>query len=236
MNKTVLLVGSSGGLGRAIANELSRKGYRLALHYYKNKPEYVGSSDKTYCADITREDEVRELIAQVISDFGTIDFVINNAGISKSEMSWKTSADSWNQTLGVNLTGPFYVAKHVLPHMRENASGRIIFISSVVAEVGFPGTSAYAASKAGLIGLTKTLAREVAQKNITVNCIAPGYFSTGMIQDVTPEIQEQLKKQIPIGRLGDPAEIVALIEYIFSEKSAYLTGQTIGLNGGLMMR
>lgn len=235
MTKTILLIGSSGGLGSVIASWFAAQGYQLALHYFRHEPAPVNGIVKKYQADITDEEAVKKLIDQVIADFGKIDVVINNAGVSKSEMGWKTSTDNWNHTLAVNLNGPFFVAKHVLPHMRENGFGRIIFMSSIVAQTGFIGTAAYAASKAGLIGLTKTLAREVASRNVTVNAIAPGYFSAGMINDVTPEIQEQLKKQIPVGSLGNPAELAALMEYLISENASYLTGQTLGLNGGLTM-
>jgi NAD(P)-dependent dehydrogenase (short-subunit alcohol dehydrogenase family) len=235
MSKTILVVGSSGGLGQVISSWFAEKGYNLALHYLQHEPQISGDRIKKYKADITKEIEVKKLIENVISDFGKIDVVINNAGVSKSEISWKTSSENWEHTLAVNLNGPFYVAKYVLPHMRQNSFGRIIFMSSIVAQTGFIGTAAYAASKAGLIGLTKTLAKEVASKNITVNAIAPGYFSAGMINDVTPELQEQLKKQIPVGTLGKPEEIAALIEYIISENATYLTGQTLGLNGGLGM-
>ncbi|MBK6526536.1 MAG: 3-oxoacyl-ACP reductase FabG [Crocinitomicaceae bacterium] len=235
MSKTILIVGSSGGLGQVISNWFASRNFKLALHYLEHEPTIKSDNLKKYKADITIESEVKKMIDQVIADFGKIDIVINNAGVSKSEISWKTSSENWDHTLAVNLNGPFYVAKYVLPHMRENGFGRIIFMSSIVAQTGFIGTSAYAASKAGLIGLTKTLAKEVASKNITVNAIAPGYFSAGMINDVTTELQEQLKKQIPVGSLGNPEEIAALIEYIISDNASYLTGQAIGLNGGLDM-
>lgn len=234
MSKTILLIGSSGGLGKEISTYLSQKGHTLALHYFKNKPANA-TFNKCYQADISDEDQVKKMIEQVINDHGKIDAVIHNAGISKSEMSWKTSMENWNQTIGVNLTGPFLVSKHLLPHFRENKQGRIIFISSIVAQTGFIGTSAYSASKAGLIGLTKTLAKESASKNITVNAIAPGYFSAGMIHDVSAEIQEELKTTIPAGRLGKPSELSALLDYILSDEANYLTGQVISLNGGLMM-
>ncbi|MBK9191239.1 MAG: 3-oxoacyl-ACP reductase FabG [Crocinitomicaceae bacterium] len=235
MSKTILVIGSSGGLGNVISHWFAEKGFNLALHYNKHEPTVPAGNHKKYKADITDENQVQQLIKQVIADFGKIDVVINNAGISKSEMSWKTSAENWNQSLAVNLNGPFFVAKHVLPHMRTNNSGRIIFMSSVVAQTGFIGTAAYSASKAGLIGLTKTLAKENAAKNITINTIAPGYFSAGMIRDVSEELQEELKKFIPVGKLGNPNEIAALIDYIISDNASYLTGQVIGLNGGLHM-
>ncbi len=233
MTKTILIIGSSGGLGQYLSRYFAEKGYNLALHYFNNKPSEEFDNSRHYKADITIEKDIERMIAEVIADFGVIDAVINNAGISKNGMSWKTSHDDWNDSLAVNLTGPFLITKHVLPYMRNENKGRIIFMSSVVAETGFIGTSAYAASKAGLLGLTKTLAKEVANKGITVNSIALGYFNAGMINDVPMEMQEELKKQIPVGELGNPQELGALIDYIISDKTTYLTGQTINLNGGL---
>ena len=233
MTKTILIIGSSGGLGQYLSRYFSDKGFQLALHYHNNKPSSEFDNHKQYQADITNESDVEKMISEVIEDFGSIDAVINNAGISKNGMSWKTSMDDWNDSIAVNLTGPFLITKHLLPHMRNQNKGRIIFMSSIVAETGFIGTSGYAASKAGLLGLTKTLSKEVANKGITVNSIALGYFNAGMINDVPLEMQEQLKKQIPVGDLGKPDELGALIEYIISDKSSYLTGQTINLNGGL---
>ncbi|MCG8577943.1 MAG: SDR family oxidoreductase [Flavobacteriales bacterium] len=231
MKKTILLIGSSGGLGKELTKHLGDKGYDLALHYHNNEPKDAGY--KTYQADICNEAEVKDMIDAVMRDFGRIDIVINNAGISKSEISWKANIENWNQTMGVNLTGPFLISKHVIPHMRNQNFGRIIFMSSVVAETGMIGTAAYAASKAGLFGLSRTLAKEVANKGITVNAIALGYFNAGMIDDVSEELQEVLKQQIPKGKLGEPIELAELINYLISENAAYLTGQTLNLNGGL---
>jgi len=233
MTKTILIIGSSGGLGKELTNYFAERGYRLALHYFKNEPDCKFGDYKKYKADITDESQVEKMIAEVLLDFNKIDAVINNAGVSKSELSWKVQTENWDQSIAVNLSGPFFIAKHILPHMRLNNYGRIIFMSSIVAQTGFVGTSAYAASKAGLIGLTKTMAKEVAQKGITVNTIAPGYFNAGMINDVNTELQEELKKQIPVGELGKPSEIAALIEYLISDQATYITGQTIGINGGL---
>ena len=237
--KTILLIGSSGGLGTILANHFVEKGHNVALHYYRNSPSdfetdsAFKSQIKSYQANITSEEEVISLIADVHRDFGQIDIVINNAGISISEISWKLKLENWDETIGVNLTGPFLVSKHVLPIMRDQNFGRIIYISSIVAQTGFVGTAAYAASKAGLIGLTKSLSKEIAGKGITVNAIALGYFNAGMINDVPDDLQEELKKLIPKGELGDPKELAALMDYIISDKSSYLTGQTLNLNGGL---
>ncbi|WP_066759188.1 SDR family oxidoreductase [Crocinitomix algicola] len=231
--KTILLIGSSGGLGSELVKYYKDKNYNLALHYHQHPNMEPSDRIKTYQADITIESEVSRMITQVKTDFGRIDVVIHNAGVSKNSISWKLNVNDWNETIAVNLTGPFLVTKFVTPIMRSQNFGRIIFMSSVVAQTGFVGTAAYAASKAGLLGLTKTLAKELANKNITVNAIALGYFNVGMIHDVPAEMQEELKKKIPMATLGSPQQLAALIEYISSEQANYLTGQTLNLNGGL---
>lgn len=233
MKKTILIIGSSGGLGTALVPYFKNDQFNLALHFHKQAQELDGDHIRSYQADITKEDEVKTLIKKVKADFGTIDIVLHNAGVSRNGISWKIEQEDWNETIAVNLTGPFLVSKHVIPIMRENNFGRMIFMSSVVAQTGFIGTAAYAASKAGLLGLTKTLAKELANKNITVNAIALGYFNTGMINDVPEEMQDELKTVIPVGELGDPKHLAALINYITTEEAAYLTGQTLNLNGGL---
>jgi len=231
--KTILIIGSSGGLGKSILNNFDESNYNLALHYFSNPVSVKSKHHKSYKADITIESEVEQLINAVISDFGSIDIVLNNAGVTISEMSWKTNLSNWDKTIAINLTGPFLVTKHVLPHMRKNGFGRIIFMSSIVAQTGFIGAAAYSASKSGLFGLAKTISKEVANKGVTANCIALGYFNAGMIEDVPLEMQNQLKEAIPVSELGKPEELAHLLNYIISEKSTYLTGQTINLNGGL---
>ncbi|WP_027418248.1 SDR family NAD(P)-dependent oxidoreductase [Crocinitomix catalasitica] len=232
-NKTILIIGSAGGLGTELIQYFEDKLYQLALHFHDQSPTYTDNNIKTYQADITIESEVSEMIKAIYKDFGKIDVVIHNAGVSRNNMSWKTDKADWDETIAVNLTGPFLVSKYVTPYMRDANFGRIIFMSSVVAQTGFIGTAAYGASKAGLIGLTKTLAKELANKNITVNSIALGYFNAGMINDVPLDMQEQLKTQIPVGKLGNPQDLAALIAFIISDESNYLTGQVLNLNGGL---
>jgi NAD(P)-dependent dehydrogenase (short-subunit alcohol dehydrogenase family) len=231
--KTILIIGSSGGLGSLLVNSFDEEKYNIALHYYSNPSPLKLENFKAYQADITIEAEVELLISKVILDFGSIDIVLNNAGITISEMSWKTNLSNWDKTIAINLTGPFLVTKHVLPHMRKNNFGRIVYMSSIVAQTGYIGASAYAASKSGLFGLVKTISKEVANKGVTINAIALGYFNAGMIDDVPEEMQKELKQAIPVSALGKPEELSELIKYIISEKSSYLTGQTINLNGGL---
>lgn len=233
MKRTMLIMGASGGLGKHLTEFFGNEELNLALHYHSNKPTNIPNGAKTYQADIRDEKEIERMIKEVNADFGGVDILINNAGISKSEISWKATEDAWNDTMAINLSGPFFVAKHVLPHMRQSGFGRIIFMSSIVAQTGFVGASAYGASKAALIGLTKSMSKELANKGVTVNAIALGYFNAGMINDVPDELQQELIQNIPANSLGDPQQLAALMNYLISDKASYLTGQTLNLNGGL---
>jgi len=234
--KTILIVGSSGGIGTALTEFYLKQECQLILHYFSNKPAVQeNSTTMVVKANITVEAEVIDLMDSILKRFGKLDAVINNAGVSVSEISWKTNISNWDKTIAVNLTGPFLLSKHALPIMRSNEWGRIVFISSIVAQTGFAGTSAYSASKSGLLGLTKSLSKEVAPKGITVNAIALGYFNVGMIDDVPADLQKNIIESIPKRQLGDPKQLFETIQFILSENSDYLTGQTINLNGGLYM-
>lgn len=231
--KTVLITGASGGLGKRFANALKDKGYNLALHYFENPLEEQSGNAKSYYADISAETDVKSMVSKIISDFGSVDILINNAGISMDAVSWKMPIETWNKVLAVNLTGTFLCIKHTLPFMREKNFGRIINISSVVAETGVSGTVAYSASKSGIFGLTKTVAREVANKNITVNTIALGYFNEGMISQVPENLKSKIISTIPKNELGDTLDIINCINYLIDDNSRYITGQVININGGL---
>ena len=232
--KVMLITGASGGMGKHMVEWFRNKGLKLVLHYHDHAPAEMNSDD--ICAiqaDLRDPAQIDRMIANALERFGRIDLLINNAGISRSAMSWKTELDAWNETLSVNLTAPFLTSKAVVPGMRERKYGRIINISSVVAQAGAIGTAAYAASKAGLLGLTKTQSKELAGSGITVNALALGYFSTGMIGDVPSEMQEEIIKTIPLKKLGDPDTVCKTIEWLISDESAYITGQVINLNGGM---
>lgn len=241
-NKNVLLTGASGGIGKHLSRYLAQNGYNLALQYNTN-PEIIhenlkdiinpAANYKIYKADITSEQEVADMISEAKNDFGSIDILINNAGLSINAMSWKLAADDWNKVIAVNLTGPFYCTKHVLPLMKETKFGRIIYISSVVPQIGVAGTAAYSASKAGLGGLCKTVSKEIIKSNITANVISLGYFDAGLLYQIPEDIREQIKESIPKKQFGNPLEIAECINYLCSESSVYITGQTINLNGGL---
>jgi len=232
--KVILITGASGGLGSSMADYFAKKDYALVLHHNENFPALEESSNVMhYKADLTNEVEVDKMIKSIIDRFKHLDIVINNAGISDSSISWKTSLESWEKTMATNLTAPFLVCKHAIPFMRDQEWGRIINISSVVGQTGFAGTSAYTASKAGLIGLTKTLSKELSTSGVTANNLALGYFNKGMIRDVPDEMRESIKAEIPLKRLGDPQVICHTIDYLINSSADYITGQTINVNGGL---
>jgi NAD(P)-dependent dehydrogenase (short-subunit alcohol dehydrogenase family) len=233
-NKIILITGASGGMGKELTEYFNRQNCKLVLHYHRNSIQ-TGNSESvmTVQADLTDEQQVKGMIDAIIERFGRIDVVINNAGISRSSISWKTELEAWKETMAINLDAPFLVSKAVSPIMRDQRSGRIINITSIVAQTGMIGTAAYAASKAGLIGLTKTMSKELASSNVTVNALALGYFNTGMIRDVPQELQEKIIESIPMKQLGDPITVCKTIAWLISKESSYVTGQVINLNGGM---
>jgi len=235
MSKTILLNGATGGLGGIIANFLDKEGHRLILTGRNESAENLPSGENIIFVpcDVCVESDIVRLVKEAESRFGKIDVLINAAGVSGSGMSWRLSAESWNDAISVNLTSPFLFIREVLPGMRSRNFGRIINLSSVVAFKGVPGTAAYAASKAGLDGLTRAVAIENAQKGITVNSLALGYFDAGMLYDIPEEIREQIKKSIPVNEFGNPNNVTSLIRWIISDESNYFTGQTVQINGGL---
>ena len=232
--RVILLTGASGGLGVYMTKHLQHCGYKLALHYFNHRPN-VNENENVRCfrADLRKVEDINLMLEQIKKDFGQVDILINNAGISNNGMSWKLDFKDWEDSLAINLSAPFYLSQLVIPMMRANQFGRIINISSVVGQTGFIGTSAYAASKSGLFGLTKTLAKELATSNITVNSFALGYFSEGMIRDVPEDLKQEIIKQIPVKRLGDVETINHALDFVLNDSSAYFTGQVLNLNGGL---
>ena len=231
--KVIVITGATGGRGSEMVKHFEQQNVRLALHTFQQEPFDVACEHAWFKADLRDPQQIDTLIAAILANFGRIDVLINNAGISKNGMSWKLSDADFNEVVAVNLTAPFKLIKGFLPKMREQKSGRIISISSVVAQTGVVGTAAYAASKAGLIGLTKTVSKETATNGITVNCLALGYFNVGMIDEVAPEMQAQIIQAIPQQQLGSVATILATIDWLISKEADYITGQTISLNGGL---
>ena len=231
--KVILITGATGGLGSAMVKHFEKQDVRLVLHTFQQEPFDVACEHAWFKADLRDENQVQNLVASVMANFGRVDVLINNAGISKNGMSWKLAPRDFNEVIAVNLTAPFLLCHGVIPSMRTHNFGRIINISSVVAQTGVPGTVAYAASKAGILGMTKTIAKEVANQSITCNALALGYFDQGMISEVSEELQQQIIAQIPKSRLGGVETILNTIDWLLKEESDYITGQTISLNGGL---
>lgn len=242
MKRLALITGASGGLGSAMAKKLSAAGYQLALHYFQNvkKAELLKNSlpalngpHQLFEADLRKEEDISTMTHQIRKEMGPVEVLINNAGIPFSGLSWKQSSDQWQEIFAVNTTAAWLVSKHCIPMMRELNSGRILYISSVVAHRPLAGTSAYAASKAALEGLTRAQAVELSRFGITVNCLAPGYFEAGMISSVDETTQQQLRQQTPAGRLGHADELAGAVAYLCSQEAAFTTGQIIHINGGL---
>lgn len=242
MSRIALISGSTGGLGSALAKKMAKAGYRLALHYFQHADEAkvllkaIGGEEnqhQIFQADLRNEEEVISMVNSIRSKMGNVELLINNAGIPYSGLSWKQSLESWQEIFSVNTTAAWMLSKHCIPQMRTHEKGRIIYISSVVAHRPLAGTSAYAASKAALEGLTRAQAVELAHFNITVNCIAPGYFDAGMIDSVDEPLQEKIKSATPAMRLGHADELAAATLYLCSEEAAFTTGQIIHINGGL---
>jgi NAD(P)-dependent dehydrogenase (short-subunit alcohol dehydrogenase family) len=234
MEKVLLITGASGGMGSALIRDFAAQGYVLALHHHHRTPQLEESERVAHFkADLSKEEEVNALAEAVLERFGRVDIVVHNAGISRSGMSWKMDTADWRQTMAVNVDAAFFLSRAIVPHMRAQKFGRIVHISSVVAQTGFIGTAAYAASKAALLGLTKSMSKELISSGITVNALALGYFEVGMIEDVPDEMRAAVVESIPAKRLGETHTVSATLQWLFSDEAAYVTGQTINLNGGL---
>jgi 3-oxoacyl-[acyl-carrier protein] reductase len=241
-DKTIVLTGASGGIGVALTNYLLDHGVtRLALQY-RSAPENLFATvqehgldpeESCFRADLSSEEDVGEMGDRIRTAFGTPWGVINLAGSTSNGLSWKLSLDEYNQVLANNLTTTFLACREFIPAMREASGGRIINTSSVVAFSGAAGASHYSAAKAGVVGFTKAIARELASRHITANVLALGYFDYGMLYTVPDDLREGIRGQIPAGRFGNAAEIGGMILHLLSEDSAYTSGQVLHINGGM---
>ncbi len=245
LEKMVALVtGGSRGIGRAICLRLASMGAVVGINYVSNPTaaeetlsliEAQGGKGFTVRFDVADGDAVQENIKEIISTHGQIDILVNNAGITRDGLMARMKEDDWDSVLDTNLKGAFLCSKAVMRSMMKKRWGRIINVSSVVGFVGNSGQVNYGAAKAGLVGLTKSMARELAGRNITVNCIAPGYIVTDMTDGLTEDVQDALKAQIPMGILGTPEDVAGSVAFLTSPDSNYLTGQTLHVNGGMYM-
>lgn len=242
--KVALITGSSRGIGRAIALCLAEEGADITVNYLLTKQlalETVDAIQSMGCnalavqADVSDYNQVEEMVNRTLKKFHRLDILVNCAGVNRDSTLGKMSSEIWEKVLTVNLTGTFNCTKAVIDHMKEQRSGRVINISSVVGQVGVIGASNYAAAKAGIFGFTKAVAKEVALKGITVNALSLGYFDIGMLQRLPQDIQQHILRQIPMGRFGRVEEVTQVVLFLVSNASSYITGQVIHVNGGFYM-
>jgi acetoacetyl-CoA reductase len=240
----VVVTGASRGLGRAIAEEVARGGAKVVVNYSRSKEpaeELVneisenGGEAIAVQADVSDAEQAQRLIDQAIEEYGRIDVLVNNAGINIDRTLKKLSVDDWDKVIQVDLNSAFYTVHAVLPHMTEQGGGKIINMSSFVGEAGNIGQANYSAAKAGLLGFTKTAAKELARSGITVNAICPGFIETDMVASIPEDARNKLLKTVPLGRFGQPEEIARAVCYLV-EDGDYITGQSLDINGGVYIR
>ena len=244
MSKTVLITGASKGIGATMAIMYAEKGYNVVMNYNNSVQSAIllqkslkesGYSVIAYKANVKNRMDVELMVKETIYRFGSIDILVNNAGISNQGLFTEISEQDWKDVMGVNLDGVFNCCQAVLPHMINQKSGTILNISSMWGEVGASCEVAYSAAKAGVIGLTKALAKEVGPSGITVNCIAPGLIETSMNQNIAVEDLEQMIVNTPLGRMGTTNDIAAAALYLTSDEAGFVTGQVLGVNGGYVI-
>jgi acetoacetyl-CoA reductase/3-oxoacyl-[acyl-carrier protein] reductase len=257
--RVALVTGGTRGIGAAICRSLAGQGASVAAGFSGDRAkaeQFVKEFDRDFDGpgratihqgNVSKPDDCRRVVQEVLDQHGRIDILVNNAGITMDKMALKMSPEEWNAVIAVNLSGSFYMAQPALEHMVERGTGRIIFVSSVIGETGGIGQANYAASKAGMLGLTKTLALETSfllkrsgmlEENgvgITVNTVTPGYVATEMLENVPEKVLDKIRLTIPVGRLCQPEEIARVVHFLAADASAYITGQVWGVNGGLDM-
>lgn len=237
LGKIALVTGATRGIGKAIATRLKADGAELVV---TGRDEMLLEAWRmegafTVRADVTDVRQVEELVEAIVKRHGRIDIVVNNAGVTQDGLLMRMSDDDWNKVIDTNLTGVFNVCRAIIRPMLKHRKGRIVNISSVIGVTGNAGQTNYAASKAGVIGFSKALAKEVASRNILVNVVAPGYIDTEMTQALTEEQRNEILRMIPLGRTGQGEDVASLVHYLVSEQNQYITGQTIHCDGGLVI-
>lgn len=244
MGKTAFITGGTRGIGKQIAITLAKQGYDIAINYRtdndelkntKNEIEDLGVKCLTVQGDVSKFEDCERFVKEIISEFENIDVLVNNAGITKDMLLMRMKKEDFQQVIDTNLVGTFNVTKNVISYMMKARKGRIINISSVVGISGNAGQTNYSASKAGIIGFTKSLAKEVASRNILVNAVAPGFIETSMTDVLKDEIKEQIEKTIPLKRIGKAEDVANAVKFLVSDDSSYITGQVINIDGGMLM-
>lgn len=244
--KVALITGGSRGIGAAIALKLASLGADLVVNYIGEVEEAAvaevvrkiqtkGVKTLPVAADVTNEAQVKSMVEEVITEWGKVDILVNNAGITRDALALRMKPADWNSVIQVNLTGAFYCTQAVLKPMMKARSGSIVNIASIVGLRGNAGQANYAASKAGLIALTKSLAKEVGARGIRVNAVAPGFIETPMTKQLSEEVRERAREMIPLGRFGQPAEVAAVVAFLASDEASYINGAVVSVDGGLIL-
>lgn len=242
--KVALVTGASRGIGREIALELAREGCNVAVNFAGSEAKAnevvdeikgLGREAIAVQCNVSDAEAVQAMVKETIGQFGSIDILVNNAGITKDNLLMRMKETEWDDVININLKGVFLCTKAVTRQMMKQRSGRIINISSIVGVSGNPGQANYVAAKSGVIGLTKTTARELAPRGITVNAIAPGFISTDMTDQLPDDVRNEMLKQIPLSRFGDPKDIAKIVTFVASDSASYMTGQTLHIDGGMVM-
>ena len=243
MDKVAMITGATRGIGKQIALTLANEGYNIVLNYrtendelkqLKNEIESKKIKCLTVQGDVTNFEDCKQMIESAIKEFGKVDVLVNNAGITKDMLLARMKEEDFKQVIDVNLVGTFNMTKNVISYMMKARNGRIINISSVVGIAGNAGQTNYSASKAGIIGFTKSLAKEVASRNILVNAVAPGFIETNMTEVLKQEVKDEIAKNIPLKRMGTPQDVANVVKFLASEDSSYITGQVISVDGGMI--
>ncbi|MGO9968160.1 MAG: 3-oxoacyl-[acyl-carrier-protein] reductase [Bryobacteraceae bacterium] len=242
-NRVAFVTGASRGIGRAIALKLCRAGFEIVVASPEIENNEAVAEEIRACSgqamtlnfDVTSAESVEEGFAKTLKDKTRIDVLVNNAGITRDGLAVRMKPADWDLVLKINLTGAFLCAQQALPGMMRNRWGRIVNIASVVGQAGAAGQANYAASKAGLIGLTKSLAQEMGSRGITVNAVAPGYIDTDMTKGLPDEVKQKMLAMVPLGRIGSVEDIAAAVKFLASEEAGYITGHVLAVNGGMYM-
>ncbi|MGN7386848.1 3-oxoacyl-[acyl-carrier-protein] reductase [Sporosarcina sp. SAFN-015] len=242
--KTAIVTGASRGIGREIAILLGKEGARVAVNYSgsQDKAEEVvelikqsGGDAFAIQANVSDAEQVKQMIDETLKTFGSIDMLVNNAGITRDNLLMRMKEDEWDDVININLKGVFLCTKAVTRQMMKQRAGKIVNLASIVGVIGNPGQANYVAAKAGVIGLTKTTARELASRNITVNAVAPGFITTDMTDALPEDVKEQMLATIPLGKLGSAEDVAGAVAFLLSNDANYITGQTINVDGGMVM-
>lgn len=242
MKRVALITGGSRGIGKEIAKKFASNNYNLVINYVSDntdleslKKEFENTKVLFVKADVTNYESCENMVNEAIKKFGRIDVLVNNAGITKDNLLMRMKEEDFDKVININLKGTFNMTKIVTPYMMKQRYGKIVSISSVVGVTGNAGQSNYAASKAGIIGFTKSIARELASRNILANCIAPGFIKTDMTDVLSDAVKESIHAQIPLKKMGEPQEVANAVYFLASEENSYITGQVLNVDGGMVM-